>query len=305
MINQTGNALAVSAPLMSPVEVGGAVQIAPDISAQFSEPLNAGPFASASTPEIVTVSCYLDCDSAVHSQPPPLSPSSVVTPLHPPIEPVQQWTAKTTGEGRAELKIGDGYTLDFDERASEIVVFNANTRESTRIWGDPHVDVDGIRAFDFWGTSTFKLENGTKITINTEQWEGNPNAYVASKVIITKGRNAVVVDGISQNQLGDLEIEISKKGYILDIRHRDGYLLQENASGAGWRSEYTGEIATQEDLDATRIGRRLGPGSNLPSWAQTLPLFSQFLMFEGLANFSHDPFEDRQELPEPKPRIPY
>ncbi len=296
MISQAGNAFAVAAPMGSPILSGGAVQISPDISGRFQEPLNAGPFASATTPQIMVARCYAGCSPDMEFHPPPL-----LTPSGRP--PVQQWTAKTTGDGRAELKLGDGYTLDFDERSSEIVVFNANTRESTRIWGDPHVDVDGIRAFDFWGTTTFKLENGTKITINTEQWDGNPNAYVASKVIITKGRNAVVVDGISQNQLGDLEVEISKKGYRLDIRHRDGYLLQENASGAGWRSEFTGEIATQEDLDATRIGGRFEPGSKWPSWAQTLPLFSQFLMFEGLVNFSAELGEDPRDVPERKPRV--
>ncbi|MEL6876719.1 MAG: DUF1521 domain-containing protein [Pseudomonadota bacterium] len=217
---------------------------------------------------------------------------------------MQQWTAKTTGEGRAEVDLGDGYTLKFNERSSEIEVFNANTGEHTRIWGDPHVDVDGERAFDFWGTTTFRLENDTKITINTEQWNGNPNAYVASQVVITKGSNALVVDGISQNQLGDLELTLSNRGYAVDIAHRDGYQLRENATGAGWRSDYTGEIATQADLDATRVGARFGPGSQLPSWQETLPLFSHFLMFGRLLNFAADLGEDLRQVPEPKPQIP-
>ena len=95
-------------------------------------------------------------------------------------EPRASWTASMTGQHTADIDLGDGCKLHIDERSSEMTIVNETTGETTRIWGDPHVDVDGKRAFDFWGTSTFVLENGTKITINTEQWAGNPNMYVAS-----------------------------------------------------------------------------------------------------------------------------
>ncbi len=300
MINPIGGGLSVITRLMNPLLSGDAVQISPDITGHFQDPLGAGRFASATTPELMVARCYTDCDPGADFHPPPLATPSLADASS---EPVQEWIAKTTGEGRAELQLGDGYTLNFDERSSEVEVFNANTSEYTRIWGDPHIGVDDVRAFDFWGTTTFKLENGAKITIKTEQWDGNPNAYVASKVVITKGRNAVVVDGISQNQLGDLSLEVSKRGYALDMQHRDGYLLQENARGVGWKSEFTGEIATQKDLDATRIGGRFEPGSRWASWAQTLPLFSQFMMFEGLVNFSAEIADDRRYAPERKPRV--
>ncbi len=58
--------------------------------------------------------------------------------------------------------------LEIDERNSEMTIFNETTGESTRIWADPHVDVNGDHKFDFYGTTTFELANGTKITINTE-----------------------------------------------------------------------------------------------------------------------------------------
>jgi hypothetical protein len=192
-------------------------------------------------------------------------------------EPVAQWTASTGAEGHASIDLGDGYTLKLDENNSEIVIQNANTGETTQIWGDPHVNVDGNHAFDFWGTTTFTLENGTKITIDTEQFAGNPDAYVASQVTITKGDQAIVVDGISQNQLGDLSVNISNNGQAIDAATRDGYVLEENAAGSGWNSMLTGEIATQADLNATKPGQLYGPGSAMPSVDELSQVLSSFL----------------------------
>lgn len=207
-------------------------------------------------------------------------------------EPEAQWTASLQGEHQAAIDLGDGYSLQMDERNSEITITNEETGETTRIWGDPHVDIDGKHAFDFWGTTTFTLENGTKITIETEEWGANPNAYVASQVVITKGDQAIVVDGISQNQLGDLSVSMSGNGEIIDALTRDGFVLDENASGAGWRSELTGQVATQADLDITRPGELYGPGSTMPSLGEISQSLSTFLLF-GFAASLADVVNDR------------
>lgn len=182
-------------------------------------------------------------------------------------EPKASWTAQMTGENTAKIDLGDGYKLDINEKNSEMTIINEKTGEKTKIWGDPHVDVDGKRAFDFWGTTTFTLENGTKLTINTEQFKGNPNMYVASQVLITKGDNAIVVDGISQNKLGDLSVTMSNNGKEIDAANRDGWTLHENANGSGWNTE-NGNLATQKDADITRIGAEFGPGSTALSQAE-------------------------------------
>jgi len=207
-------------------------------------------------------------------------------------EPAAQWTASMKGESEASIDLGDGYSLQLDERNSEMTIYNAETGETTRIWGDPHVDIDGKHAFDFWGTTTFTLENGTKITIDTEQWVENPEAYVASKVTITKGDQAIVVNGISQNQIGDLSVSMSNNGEMIDALTRDGFVLDENATGAGWRSELTGQIATQDDLDITRPGELYGPGSTMPSLGEISQSLSTFLLF-GLASGMAEVVNDR------------
>jgi hypothetical protein len=255
---------------------GQSLTMAAGLLGQFFNPLGASRFAFGALPQLFAVRCFC----AMPPQPPLCG---CPPPFNPPSPPQAQWTAELTGQNTAEIDLGDGYTLQLDERKSEIFIRNASTGETTRIWGDPHVDVDGKRAFDFWGTTTFTLENGTKITINTEPWGRNPNAYVSSQVVITRGSNALVVDGISQNQLGDLSVSMSNGGYSLDAQHRDGFVLHENSTGAGWRSEFTGEIATQKDLNVTRVGAAYGPGSTLPSFGETVSFMSSFLLLGALA----------------------
>ncbi len=199
-------------------------------------------------------------------------------------EPKAQWTAQVDGQHTAKVNLGDGYRLEIDERNSQMTIINENTGEKTRIWGDPHVEIDGKHAYDFWGTTTFTLDNGTKLTINTEQFGGNPNAFVASQVVITKGDNAIVIDGISQNKLGDLSVSMSNNGEMIDAMTRDGYTLHENACGSGWRTEL-GNIATQDDLMATAVGREYGPGSGEPSLGEIGDFLGSFLMLGLFASF--------------------
>lgn len=238
---------------MSKLAGTGWVQLAAGILVQATDRLLAGPFAQSRLPASATLSCG-----------------------EPGREPIASWTASTTGAHTAAVDLGDGYSLKIDERNSEMTIFNAATGENTKIWGDPHVDVDGKRAFDFWGTTTFQLENGTKITINTEQFAGNPNMYVASQVVITKGNNSAVIDGISQNQLGDLSVSVGTDGYALDAAHRDGWTVSENATGSGWRADHGG-IATQADADITRPGEAYGPGSTAPSLGEFWQILGTFL----------------------------
>lgn len=243
-------------------------QMASGIAGLFAGRLATGPFAFPSLPTMF----LLRGGTMLQPQIPQARPSFVPT-------PGAQWTASLKNEHQGTIDLGDGYTLQLDERNSEITIHNAETGETTRVWGDPHVDVDGKRAFDFWGTTTFTLENGTKITIDTEQYAHNPNEYVSSKLTITKGDQAIVVDGISQNQLGDLEVSMSNDGELLDAATRDGFVLHENATGSSWRSELTGEVATQADLNLTRPGQLYGPGSEMPSFGEINQALSTFLFF--------------------------
>lgn len=235
---------------------GAALQLTASIMGSFLRPLGAGPFASAQLPSAWNIGTGF-----VGAPPQP------------------QMTASVGANGKGNIDLGDGYTLQLNENNSEITIHNAATGETTRIWGDPHVEIEGKHAFDFWGTTTFKLENGTKITINTEQFGNNPNAFVASQLVITRGNQAVTVDGISQNSLGDLSVTMGSNGRTLDAATRDGYTLTENGAGAGWLAQGGGHVATQADLNATAVGGLYGPDSTMPSLNELGSAISNFLFF--------------------------
>lgn len=234
------------------------------ITGMFSGRLPSGPWAAPSLPSFVNVTAGTWMQGATGT---------------PSFQPAQQWSAQMEGQGKASIDLGDGYSLDIDESSSEVVITNADTGETTRIWGDPHVSVDGKHVYDFWGTTTFTLENGTKITINTEAAANNPNVYYAEKLTITKGDQAIVVDGVSELTKGDLSVSMSNNGEFLDAVTRDGFVLEENATGSGWRSELSGNVATQADLDLTRPGALYGPGSITPSFGELTQAFSAYLFF--------------------------
>jgi len=223
--------------------------LATGILASYANPLGAGLFASAQLASLWAVSAFAG------GRP----------------EPEAQFTATTGGDGKASIDLGDGYTLKLNENSSEATITNANTGETTRIWGDPHVEVDGKHAFDFYETTTFTLDNGTKITVDTQAAPDNPNVFYSEKLTITRGDQAVVVEGLSELEKGDLSITLGGDAEALDAAQHDGFVLEENATGAGWRSSYTGEVATQKDLDHTK------PGSTFQTLSDVGQLFNAFL----------------------------
>lgn len=165
--------------------------------------------------------------------------------------------------GKTRVKLDCGYLLEFDERRSELWIIKP-CGEKTRIWGDPHVDVgaDGTNDFDFWGTTTFELKDGTKITINTEPWRGNTAMTLANNVVVTKGEKSLIVNGLSQNALGDFVIEKGLNGRALDRAVWDGKLtVRENPNGRGWVDETGGPVTTALD------GNRSRPAAGDPTQA--------------------------------------
>lgn len=260
-------------------------QLATGIFAAFAGQLATGPFATPALPTLFNIFAGLLQQAQGPGQ----------GGAEPSFEPQAEWSATLPEQGKAAIDLGDGYSLDIDESSSQIEIHNDNTGETTRIWGDPHVDVDGKHVYDFWGKTTFTLENGTKITIDTEQGHGNPDVYYASQLTITKGDQAIVVEGVSEQTKGDLSVSLSNDGEALDAETGDGFVLNENATGSGWRSDLTGQVATQADLDATRPGGAYGPGSDMPSLDDLSQMLSTFLFF-GVATELSQAFGERASI---------
>jgi hypothetical protein len=133
-------------------------------------------------------------------------------------------------------------------------IYDKKTGDTTKISGDPHVDVNGEHAFDFWGKTTFDLKDGTKVTIDTTPATGNPEATLASKVTITNGDYGVRISGIDSNTKGDLKVdEAAGFGQELDAVTTDGNVIQQNPEGKGYLAvDENGKI---QKVDQTYINK--------------------------------------------------
>ena len=167
--------------------------------------------------------------------------------------PVDQlWTVEQNGSN-ATIDLGD-YTLTINEKRSEFILTNKETGNSSRVWGDPHFDMDndGKTDVDFWGTMTMNLENGTKITIQTTPWKGNENMTVSSRLVITQGDKAIEVTGMDQNSVGDMEISQTNDGRFMDTVTGDGLDIYENDGKWMVRDGLQMREVTQEDMNTTK-----------------------------------------------------
>ena len=153
---------------------------------------------------------------------------------NPAFDPANPTNASTRMQGGKVCFENDNYRITMADD-NTVAIHNKNTGENYLAWGDPHMNVDGEHVFDFWGTTTLSLDDGTKVTIETTPWLNNPEMTLSSKVTITSGDYAVQVSGIDTNQVGDLKFEEGKGwGGLTDLLVADGNVLYENPFGKGF-----------------------------------------------------------------------
>jgi hypothetical protein len=158
--------------------------------------------------------------------------------------------ASTSMQGGKAVFENDNFRITAHENNSSVTINNKKTGESYEISGDPHVFVDGKHAFDFYGKTTFKLEDGTKVTIDTTPYNEDTSQTLSSKVTITNGDYGVRISGVDQNNLGDMKIDEAKGyGEVLDVLESDGNTLQENPTGNGF-------LAVNKDGDIKPVDQK-------------------------------------------------
>lgn len=193
----------------------------------------------------------------------------------PPADPCNPTNAGTRMEGGKAVFENDNYRVTCGDD-NDVLVFNKNTGETYHVSGDPHMDVDGKHAFDFWGTTTLELDDGTKLTIETTP-AGN-GMTLASKVTITNGDYGVQISGIDTNKTGDLHIdEAPGWGRVLDAVVEDGNVLQENRCGSGFvGTDACGHVqqVDQRYIDATDLQKG---GAQAERFKDAFRLFSGLL----------------------------
>ena len=142
--------------------------------------------------------------------------------------------ARTSMQGGEAVFENDNYRITANDN-NTVTINNKHTGETYQAWGDPHMKIDGKDTFDFWGKTSFKLEDGTKVTIDTTPDKNNPGATLSSKVTITNGDYGVQISGVDSNKHGDLKIDEAKGyGRVLDAVVSDGNVLHENPAGKGF-----------------------------------------------------------------------
>jgi len=142
--------------------------------------------------------------------------------------------ASTSMQGGQAVFENDNYRITAGDD-NTVTINNKHTGETYQAWGDPHMKVDGQQDFDFWGKTTFALEDGTKVTIDTTPNKDNPSTTLSSKVTITNGDYGVQITGVDTNKTGDLKINEAKGyGRVLDAVTTDGNTVQENPAGKGF-----------------------------------------------------------------------
>ena len=204
-----------------------------------------------------------------------------------PLDTSNPTNASTSMVGGKAVFENDNYRITAGDN-NEVLIHNKKTGEDYKIWGDPHVNVDGKHAFDFWGTTTFALEDGTKVTIETTPWNGNKDMTLASKVNITNGDYGVQISGVDTNKVGDLKINEAKGwGETLDWTHDDGNVLQENPAGKGFLGvDSQGKIHKVDQSYINKTDLKLNPVAD--DTAQRAGEFARniFSMFTGLLSAS-------------------
>ncbi len=104
-----------------------------------------------------------------------------------------------TVTGEKEFTTAGGYKIGFNEISSSVTIYNASGNRITQIWGDPHVreyddngklhkDTDQTNSHWHYGDdSTFILDDGTKLVLNSDQIGSNESVFFNRGIYITDG----------------------------------------------------------------------------------------------------------------------
>jgi Domain of Unknown Function (DUF1521) len=119
---------------------------------------------------------------------------------------------------------------------SSVWVANKNTQEQYLAWGPSQLWVDGKQAFEFSGSTSLALHDGTLLTLTTAALGKDPLLTAVQKVTITQNDYGVEILGLdpSRDSSGLRYVETQCYGWLLDAVVADGNVIHENEMGAGF-----------------------------------------------------------------------
>jgi hypothetical protein len=178
--------------------------------------------------------------------------------------------------GRAIITAGP-FTITMDETHQSVSITHTASGETTKIWGDPHVDLhsqtgQGLQVdWDFKRDLTFKIPaeiTGTyelKIQIKTTFDPNSPDRPTFSDgVVVNYGDDAVRVDGIYSCNQGLAVHPIRDDASVsadMDGAQADGTIITAKATGGRW--DGTWNIDGRTDAITTQIIAEIEAGALL------------------------------------------
>ncbi|HWS86733.1 MAG TPA: DUF1521 domain-containing protein [Pyrinomonadaceae bacterium] len=160
--------------------------------------------------------------------------------------------------------------------------------ETTRIWGDPHVDEgdrDGANDWEFKRNSTFVLGDGTRINVTTAPW-GSGGATVTAQLEVISGNDRVVATDIDKGK-GKIGT-VTQDGY----QHVNGFqgdVFVMGREADDW--SYTGReiVGSENGGDSFKLGGELHPlGSDPVSFDEGFDWVSS--LFDNFMSHMRDAF---------------
>lgn len=136
------------------------------------------------------------------------------------------YTVIENPDGSTKTLTPGGYAVDYDPNSSTLTMTNMRTKESTTVFGDPHVaESDG--GGSYWdydqATSSFVLADGTKITTEATSANGT-----LTDVDIYSGKG---LTHVSQDANGTT---VSSDRFAADAQQSDGTVYYGSVSANDW-----------------------------------------------------------------------
>jgi len=119
----------------------------------------------------------------------------------------------------------------------DINIINKQTSEAYLIQSNLNVNVDGVRAFYFEGTTSFELDDGTRITVDTQPRKAIDYAMLAAtSVAIFDGAAAyaVLIENLDGVREGEITFKEVIGAAVIDLVIDSGNELNENVDGEGF-----------------------------------------------------------------------
>ncbi|MBN2430798.1 MAG: DUF1521 domain-containing protein [Acidobacteria bacterium] len=156
-----------------------------------------------------------------------------------------------------------GYTVEA-EKGSNAWKITTPEGQTSRIWGDPHVNESDGGKWDFKKGMSFVLPDGTKITAKTTP-PGKNGYTVTQSIDIMNGNERATISGIDKNQPQSEGVKADR--WAVDARVPDGDYAVMGGNGDDWFLHGRGEIVGSSKQGEV-LHTKQGPGEGITDKAK-------------------------------------